>query len=166
MRRNRTPLRDFASDCNFYKMCNLKNVWVGLKIRRASALGGSTPPPGTILEPFAKRIFRRDLGLGCEQGSFAVFLTSAQYRAHPQLLCACPLCAAYGLGGPLAAHSSVRHRKRAFNGVGLRVDVPHGDNDAAVARDAGESVSVGPLLGKVGKCGVPEDVRLELLDTG
>jgi hypothetical protein len=60
----------------------------------------------------------------------------------------------------------VRHRKRAFNGVGLRVDVPHGDNDAAVARDAGESVSVGPLLGKVGKCGVPEDVRLELLDTG
>jgi hypothetical protein len=25
----------------------LENEWVGLKIRRASALGGSTPPPGT-----------------------------------------------------------------------------------------------------------------------
>ena len=26
----------------------LESEWVGLKIRRASALGGSTPPPGTI----------------------------------------------------------------------------------------------------------------------
>ena len=47
MGRNRTPLRDFASDCNFYKMCNLKKVWVGLKIRRASAIGGLISPPGT-----------------------------------------------------------------------------------------------------------------------
>ena len=45
------------------------------------------------------------------------------------------------------------------------MDIPHGDNDAAVSRYAGERVSIGALLGEVRKRGVPEDVRLEPLDT-
>jgi hypothetical protein len=42
--RNRTSLRDFASACNSYEMCNLKKVWVGLKIRRYLVLWGFNSP--------------------------------------------------------------------------------------------------------------------------
>jgi len=57
----------------------------------------------------------------------------------------------------------VRQGKRTLYRIGLRMDVAHGDNNAAVPRDAGEGVGVGPFLRKVRKCRVPEDVWLEPL---
>jgi hypothetical protein len=44
-----------ATLCKVKKMDCLENEWFGLKIRRASALGGSTPPPGTILRRLCLR---------------------------------------------------------------------------------------------------------------
>ena len=58
-----------------------------LKIRRASALGGSTPPPGTTPIPFVMNRLRCPtpkffLFLGLSQ-----FLGCAQFCAYPQLRC-------------------------------------------------------------------------------
>jgi hypothetical protein len=39
------------SACNPKKMSIDKTEWAGLKIRRPSGLGGSTPPPGTSKSP-------------------------------------------------------------------------------------------------------------------
>src|ERR1700680_4964638 len=41
---------NFASCCKFKRKRGLGVTVEGLKIRRASALGGSTPPPGTSLK--------------------------------------------------------------------------------------------------------------------
>ena len=39
--------RKNASACKYSNVGDLQSEWVGLKIRRPSGLGGSTPPPGT-----------------------------------------------------------------------------------------------------------------------
>jgi hypothetical protein len=83
------------------------------------------------------RGFQRGSAFRCERRVLVVHFDCAQFCAHPKPLCAYWPCPLYRLRKPLSAHLSMRHSKRAFNGVGLWVDVAHGDHDATVPRNPG-----------------------------
>src|ERR1700680_4774692 len=63
---------NFASCCKFKRKRGLGVTVEGLKIRRASALGGSTPPPGTTVQPIqatekaASKMFERSADSRCQ----------------------------------------------------------------------------------------------------
>ena len=75
--RYRTIHQNLASLCNAEKLRGLSGAAEGLKIRRPSGLGGSTPPPGTNVPPSN---VGRSMLVGLPTGALANILSLREGR--------------------------------------------------------------------------------------